>query len=152
VIRPTIWPAGMGTTVGSAAAMRRRCASATSTFWSGIGSGSGAPGAAHACVQRLRSSRAGLPLKIRARTVSDEVADSSASPSAGAPVISRFSVVPSHSEPSHAPTAPSARAAAICRPLPIPPAASTGTDGPTASTISGTSTMVVISPVWPPAS
>ena len=36
-------------------------------------------------------------------------------------------------------------------PEPMPPAASTGT-GATASTTSGTSTIVAISPVWPPAS
>ncbi len=42
-------------------------------------------------------------------------------------------------------------AAAICRPEAMPPAASTGT-GATASTTCGTSTIVEISPVWPPAS
>ena len=38
------------------------------------------------------------------------------------------------------------------RPSRIPPVASTGTPAPTASTISGTRTMVAISPVCPPAS
>ena len=55
-------------------------------------------------------------------------------------------------EPVQTPWAPSASAAAICRPVPMPPAASTGTSAPTASTTSGTSTIVEISPVCPPAS
>jgi len=58
----------------------------------------------------------------------------------------------SHCEPVQTPWAPSASAAAIWRPVAIPPAASTGTSGPTASTTSGMSTMVEISPQWPPAS
>ena len=49
-------------------------------------------------------------------------------------------------EPHHTPWAPSAMAAAIWRPDAIPPAASTGA-GATASTTSGTSTMVATSPV-----
>ncbi len=61
------------------------------------------------------------------------------------------SVVVSHREPSQTPCAPSASTAAICSPLPMPPAARTGS-GATASTASGVSTMVAISPVWPPAS
>jgi hypothetical protein len=50
--------------------------------------------------------------------------------------------VASQAEPIQAPTAPSASAAAIWRPQPIPPAASTGTGPstpPTASMISGMS-------------
>ena len=64
--------------------------------------------------------------------------------------VSASSVV-SHTDPHHTPWAPSAIAAAIWRPVAMPPAASTGV-GATASTTSGTSTIVAISPVWPPAS
>ena len=64
--------------------------------------------------------------------------------------VSASSVV-SHTEPHHTPSAPRARAAAIWRPSAIPPAASTGV-GATASTTCGTSTIVPISPVCPPAS
>ena len=68
--------------------------------------------------------------------------------------VSASSVV-SHTEPVHAPAAPIATAAAICLPVTIPPAASTGTSLPTAaiaSNTSGTSTSVRTSPQWPPAS
>src|SRR6266851_4705891 len=61
-IRPTICPTGMGTTSGRPERISRWCASLTSRFCSGMGSGSGAPGCAHACVQRFFSRRAGLPL------------------------------------------------------------------------------------------
>ncbi|COY66756.1 Uncharacterised protein [Mycobacterium tuberculosis] len=54
-------------------------------------------------------------------------------------------------DPHQTPSAPRANAAAIWRPRAIPPAASTGV-GDTASTTSGTRTMVATSPVWPPAS
>ena len=84
--------------------------------------------------------------------MSDEVAASSASRSAGAAEVSAYSWVVSQAEPIQAPTAPRASAAAIWRPQPIPPAASTGTSAPTASTTSGISTMLAISPVCPPAS
>ena len=47
--------------------------------------------------------------------------------------------------------APIANAAAICRPVPIPPAASTGRPC-AASTICGTRANVPMWPVWPPAS
>ena len=63
-----------------------------------------------------------------------------------------YSSVVSHTEPVHTPWAPSASEAATWRPEPMPPAPSTGTSGPTASTTSGVSTMLAISPVWPPAS
>ena len=63
-----------------------------------------------------------------------------------------YSSVVSHTDPVHTPCAPSASEAATWRPEPMPPAPSTGTSGPTASTISGVSTMLAISPVWPPAS
>ena len=84
--------------------------------------------------------------------MSDDVAASSASRIAGMAAPNAYSSVVSHAEPIHTPTAPSASAAATWRPQPIPPAASTGACAPTASAISGTSTMLAISPVWPPAS
>ena len=84
--------------------------------------------------------------------MSDEVAASSAVRSAGRSEVSPYSSVVSQAEPIHTPAAPRASAATIWRPEPIPPAASTGTCPPTASTISGTSTMLAISPVCPPAS
>ena len=62
LIRPTICPAGMGTTSGCPERMSRWCASATSRFCNGMRSGSGAPGCSHAAVHRFFSSRAGLPL------------------------------------------------------------------------------------------
>ena len=89
---------------------------------------------------------------MRERTVSDEVAASSASTTAGTTEVSPYSCVTSQAEPIQTPAAPSASAAATWRPQPIPPAASTGTPSPTSSTISGTSTMLAISPVCPPAS
>ncbi len=92
--------------------------------------------------------RAGFPVRDRDRIVSRELASRNFSLTAG--WVSASSVV-SHTEPHHTPSAPSARAAAIWRPLAMPPAASTGV-GATASTTSGTSTMVAISPVCPPAS
>ena len=57
----------------------------------------------------------------------------------------------SQSEPVQTPAAPMTIAAAIRRPLPTPPAASTGV-GATASMTSGHSTMLPTSPVWPPPS
>ena len=57
----------------------------------------------------------------------------------------------SHCEPVQAPCAPSASAAAICWPLPMPPAASTGT-GATSLTTCGHSTIEPTSPQCPPAS
>ena len=87
--------------------------------------------------------RAGLPVSDRDRMVSREVAARNFCFTAG--WVSASSVV-SHTEPHHTPSAPRASAAAICRPLPMPPAASTGV-GATASTTSGTSTMVETSPV-----
>ena len=92
--------------------------------------------------------RAGLPVNERDRTVSDEVAARNLSLTTG--IVSASSVV-SQTEPHHTPSAPSASAAAIWRPRAIPPAASTGT-GATASTTSGTSTIVETWPVCPPAS
>ena len=64
------------------------------------------------------------------------------------------STVASHTEPVQTPAAPIAMQAAICRPVMMPPAASTGTSriGLIALITSGTSTMVETSPQWPPAS
>ena len=80
------------------------------------------------------------------------MAASTAAVTAGALVVVAYSSVASQAEPIQTPTAPSASAAAIWRPQPIPPAASTGTCAPAASTTSGISTMLPISPVCPPAS
>ncbi len=55
--------------------------------------------------------------------------------------MSWYSEVPSQIEPIQAPCEPSASDAAIWRPEPMPPAPSTGTSGPTASTMSGCSTI-----------
>ena len=90
---------------------------------------------------------------MRVRTVSLDVARVNAVVPASL-LVSRFwySSVPSQIDPVHTPCAPSASEAATWRPEPMPPAPSTGTSGPTASTISGVSTMLAISPVWPPAS
>ena len=96
----------------------------------------------------MRSWRAGLPVNARDRTVSVDVAASSLSVTTP-PLV--FSDTVSQMEPVHTPSAPSAMAAAIWRPVPMPPAASTGT-GAMASTTSGISTIVATSPVWPPAS
>ena len=70
--------------------------------------------------------------------------------------VSASSVV-SHTDPVHAPAAPIATHAAICRPVTMPPAASTGMSLPPgisamASSTSGISTSVLTSPQWPPAS
>ncbi len=89
-----------------------------------------------------------MPVIDRDRTVSEELAAKNLSLTTG--TVSASSVV-SQTDPHHTPSAPSARAAAIWRPRAMPPAASTGT-GATASTTSGTRTMVATSPVWPPAS
>ncbi len=64
--------------------------------------------------------------------------------------VSASSVV-SHTEPHQTPCAPRAIAAATWRPVPMPPAPSTGV-GCSASTTCGTSTIVAMVPVWPPAS
>ena len=90
-----------------------------------------------------------LPVRARRRTASSERAANTASFSKGSSSLSR---VPSQRVPHQTPCAPSASEAAIWLPLVMPPAASTGTSGPQACTTCGTSTMVAISPVWPPAS
>jgi len=54
--------------------------------------------------------------------------------------------------PIHTPSAPRASDAARPRPSNSPPAATTGTRSPTASTTWGTRAMVATCPVWPPAS
>ena len=79
----------------------------------------------------------------RERTVSRDVAASRRSITTG---LVLASATVSHFDPVHTPCAPSASAAVIWRPVAMPPAASTGTSGPTASTTSGMSTIVEISP------
>ena len=93
--------------------------------------------------------RHGLPVHERERTVSRLRGRRGSAPSA--PAATSASSTVSHSEPVHTPCAPIASAAAICRPVPMPPAASTGV-GATASITSGQSTTLPISPVWPPPS
>ena len=111
--------------------------------WSGIGSGPGESGPSQASVQGVRSRRAGLPVMLRERTVSREVACSSFSVSTG---LASASATVSQIDPVQTPWAPSASPATAWRPQPMPPAASTGT-GETASTTSGISTMLDTSPV-----
>ena len=103
----------------------------------------GPSGRSHSSVQVVRSMRAGLPVM---RPGPDGVAGAGARgtcPSRHGGV-SASSVV-SHTDPHHTPSAPRAIPAASWRPLAMPPAASTGS-GPTASTTSGTSTIVAIEP------
>src|SRR5207253_551146 len=92
--------------------------------------------------------RAGFPVSARDRTVSRDVAFKIFASATGWRSLSVDAI---QIDPVHAPSAPSASAAATCRPQPMPPAARTGV-GATASTTSGTRTSVAISPVWPPAS
>ena len=87
--------------------------------------------------------------KLRLRTVSRRAGARGSSPSASGGTSASSTV--SHSEPVHTPWAPRASAAAIWRPEPMPPAASTGV-GATASITSGHSTIEPMSPVWPPPS
>ena len=110
-------------------------------------SGSGVSSRSHSSVHADFSIRACLPVSDRERIVSADVAARNFSFTTGC--VSASSVV-SHTDPHHTPCAPSAIAAAICRPRPMPPAPSTGMS--TASTISGISTIEPISPVCPPAS
>ena len=138
---PTICPTGNPVSSLFCARLTRRAASAKTMPWSGIGSGSGVSARSHASVHAVRSWRAGLPVIDRERTVSRELAASRFSNAIG--FVSASATV-SQIEPVHTPCAPSASAAAIWRPRPMPPAASTGTSGPTASTTSGTSTIVEI--------
>ena len=90
-----------------------------------------------------------LPVRALRLTASSARAPKSTPFSNG---LSSLSRVPNHTVPHHTPCAPSARAAAIWLPRAMPPAASTATPSPQASTTWGTNTMVAISPVWPPAS
>ncbi len=98
-----------------------RCwASATSALCRGMGNAPGESAPSHSSVHELRSMRAGLPVSERDRMVSRDVAARNFCFTAG--WVSASSVV-SQTEPHHTPSAPRARAAAICRPLPMPPAA-----------------------------
>jgi hypothetical protein len=99
----------------------------------------------HASVQTERSCRAGFPVRLLERTASRE--DAAIIFSRKISLVSD-STVASHTEPVHAPAAPIAMQAAICRPVMMPPAANTGTSqtGLIALITSGTSTMVETSP------
>ena len=90
-----------------------------------------------------------LPVLALRRTASSARLANSTSFSNASSSLSR---VPSHTVPHHTPCAPKASAATIWLPRAIPPAASTATSSPQASTTCGTSTMVAMSPVCPPAS
>jgi len=114
-----------------------------------MGSVAGASSRSQASVHRVRSCRAGLPVMARDRTKSRDVAARRLADTSG---DTSASAVSSQTDPVHTPWAPRAMAASIWRPSAMPPAARTGTSGPTASTTWGTSTMVEISPQWPPAS
>jgi hypothetical protein len=115
--------------------------------------GGGRPAASQANAVLLRSARCGawgqLTSKSIETNVSADVAASRASRYAGwiaASALIRKRV------PTHAPAAPSAKTATRARASAMPPAAITGT-GDIASTMAGTSAIVVISPrTWPPAS
>ena len=137
-IRPTIWPTGIETTSGSSDGVdpvvrlgdeqvlqrhrqrlgRVRPRPRPRSTWSSA--------AGPAC--RCRSGCARCRSRWPAGTPS---------PSRWLLARLRYSSVPSQIEPVHTPWAPSASDAAICRPEPMPPAPSTGTSGPTASTMSG---------------
>ena len=151
---PTTWPTKNDSSLSapscpaSAAASIRCQASLTSIGCSGSGSGGGLPGRSHSSCQALRSCRAGLPVRVGERSVSELVARRNLALMAS---LATSSSLDSHTEPHHTPAAPRASAAAICRPEAMPPAASTGRL-PAMSTISGVRTMVAIVPVWPPAS
>ena len=111
-------------------------------------SGLGLSGRSQASVQSLRNIRAGLPVNERLRTVSRLLAFTYAACCAG--VFEASSTI-NHWDPVHTPWAPSANAAAICCPLPIPPAANIGT-GAISLTTWGHRTIEPTSPQWPPAS
>src|SRR6185312_9194591 len=157
-ISPTPWPTKYDTRSrarGLPAAAARSIAWKASRLMmlcSGIGSAPGLSGSrSQASVQTERNCRAGFPVRPFERTASREEA---------AIIFARKisdvsdSTVASHTEPVQTPAAPIAMQAAICRPVMMPPAASTGTSriGLIALITSGTSTMVETSPQWPPAS
>ena len=136
----------------SAARSIERKASRLTRLISGIGSAPGLSGLrSQASVQAERSWRAGLPVRLFTRTASR--LEASIIFSRKISVVS-LSTVASHTEPVQTPAAPIAMQAAIWAPFMMPPAASTGTSriGLIAFSTSGTSTMVVTSPQWPPAS
>ncbi len=111
-----------------------------------MGSGLGAPSASQASVQGERSWRDGLPVRLFDRTVSRALAASILSFTTG--FVSASAVV-SQTDPHQAPCAPIAIAAAIWRPVTMPPAARIGVVSPIASSAaatSGTSTIVATSP------
>src|SRR5260221_14232837 len=103
---------------------------------SGIGKGFGAPSASQASVQSERSWRQYFPVRDLERIVPREVAASIFSFTAGD--VSASGVV-SQTDPVHAPAAPIAIQAAICRPATMPPPARTGTLEPIDGSSSKTS-------------
>ena len=127
----------------------RRSAGSAIIACSGNGNGARPPlFGAHALVQSETSCREGFPVRPAERMVSRDEAATILSLVCGA--VSASSVV-SHTDPVHAPAAPSATDAAICRPVTIPPAARTGVSRPPgtsaiASSTSGMRTIVVTSP------
>ena len=131
----------------------RRSTGSTSIDCNGSGNGFWPPSlGAHASVQSETSWREGFPVRPADRMVSREPAARNFCTVYGA--VSASSVV-SHTDPVQAPAAPIATQAAICRPVTIPPAASTGTLLPrpaSASSTSGTRHSVDTSPQCPPAS
>src|ERR1700722_16430939 len=79
LMRLTTWPTGIPVTSRLAALVMRRGAYEERGYCSGTGKGPGDSGASQAWVQAVRSRRAGLPVRARDRTASDEVAWSSLS-------------------------------------------------------------------------
>jgi DNA-directed RNA polymerase specialized sigma24 family protein len=79
--------------------MRAR-ASSTRIGWSGIPNDEGVSGLSHSSVHAVRSCRAGLPVRDRERTVSDDVAARNFRFTVGC--VSASSVV-SHTDPHHTP-------------------------------------------------
>src|SRR4051794_39140123 len=145
-IRPTPWPTKYVTRSRAcafpAAAARsiELKASRLMMLCSGIGSAPGLSGPrSHASVHTERNCRAGFPVRPFERIASRE--DAAIIFSRKISVVSD-STVASHTEPVQAPAAPIAMHAAICRPVMMPPAASTGTSqiGLIALITSGTST------------
>ena len=127
-----------------------RLASACSMPCSGMGSGPGAPSRSQASVHAVRSWRAGLPVIDRrahgvARRRGEQLLQrpAAACPPRRRSARSSRSTHPARRAPAPRPSGGRCR----CRRRRAP-----GRRDPTASTTSGTSTIVEISPQWPPAS
>src|SRR5262245_5053834 len=97
-----------------------RMAGSDNSDCSGIGSAPGLASLSQAWVQADLSWREYLPVRPLERTVSREVASTNFWRRIGE---HSDSTVASQTEPVHAPLAPIAKHAAICRPVMIPPAA-----------------------------